>query len=187
MRIEAEKKLFTSDDLCKMYESGIIGPEEQVELIDGEIVVVITPSRRHVACCNRATAFFTEAFGRRAIVSIQNWLPLNIYNLPKPDVVVLKPSPDFYESTDMGTEHAFFVVEISDTSLAFDRKVKLRRYAQFGVVEYWIEDLKHDLLLVHRDPAGDAYTTCLTLRSGESISPLAFPEVTFKVEDLLGS
>ena len=186
MRIEAEKKLFTSDDLCKMYDSGIIGPEDRVELIDGEIITMMPRGKRHVACCNRANTFFTEALGRRAIVSIQNWLPLNIYNMPKPDVVVLKPAADFYDSTDIGPEHAFFVVEISDTSLAFDRKVKLRRYAQFGVVEYWIEDLKHDLLLVHRDPAGETYTTCLTFRRGESISPLAFPEVTFKVDDLLG-
>lgn len=136
------------DDVDKMYKSDILGPEERVELIDGEIIAMKTPGKKHVACCNRANTLFTEAFGRRAIVSIQNPLPLSVYNEPKPDVVILRPCPDFYASTDMGPEHAFFVVEIADTSLGFDMKLKLQYYAQFGVEEYWIEDLKHDLLMV---------------------------------------
>jgi Uma2 family endonuclease len=187
MRIEAERKLFTADDFFKMDEAGIFAPDESVELIEGEIIQMRNPGRKHVACCDRATAFFTEAFGRRAIVSIQNWIVLDDYNVPKPDVVVLKPSPDFYASKDRIPEDAFLIVEISLSSFAFDSGVKLRHYAQAGVIEVWIEDLLNDLLLVHRDPAGEVYATCLTLRRGDMISPLAFPDITFKVDDLLGS
>jgi Uma2 family endonuclease len=78
------------------------------------------------------------------------------------------------------------VVEISESSLAFDRKVKLPRYAACGAPEVWIEDLKHGLLLVFRDLENSAYKTSLTLRRGELVSPLAFPDVVFRVEDLLG-
>jgi Uma2 family endonuclease len=99
---------------------------------------------------------------------------------------VLKPQSDFYASKRLGPEDAFFVVEISDTSLSKDRKIKLPRYASFGVPEYWIEDLKHNLLLVYRDPTDAGYNTSITLRRGDIVSPLAFPEVSFKVEDLLG-
>src|SRR5437764_1335533 len=163
MRIEVEKKLFTVDEYHRMCEIGIIGLEERTELIDGEIIKVTSPSTRHVGCANRANTYFSEAFGRRAIVSIQNPLLLNLYNEPQPDVVVLKPRPDFYSSTRFTPEHAFFVVEISESSLAFDRKIKLPRYAASGAPEVWIEDLKHDTLLVFRDLQGDTYKTCLTL------------------------
>lgn len=111
---------------------------------------------------------------------------LDTYNEPKPDIVILRPREDFYASTEPSPEHALLVVEIADTTLAMDRKRKLLHYAQTGVGEYWVEDLKHDLLHIYRSPAGDYYKTCLTFRRGDSISPLAFPDVVLKVEDLLG-
>src|SRR5262245_10261079 len=115
MQIEVTKKLFTVDDYYRMADVGIIGPEERVELIDGEIIKMSPPGNRHIACVNRATTAFVERFGKRAIVSVQNPLRLNIYNEPQPDIVVLKPRADFYESTRLSPEHVFFVVEISDT------------------------------------------------------------------------
>jgi len=186
MQIEVTKKLFTVDDYYRMAEAGIIGPEERVELIDGEIIQMSPPGNRHIACVNRATTAFVEAFGKRAIVSVQNPLRLNIYNEPQPDIVVLKPRSDFYASTRLSPEHTFFVVEISDTSLAFDRKIKLVRYATFGVPEVWIEDLQHDLPLVFRQLEEQSYKSSLTLRPGDAVSPFAFPDTTFKVEQLLG-
>jgi Uma2 family endonuclease len=186
MQIEVTKKLFTVDDYYRMAEAGIIGPEERTELIDGEIIQKSPPGNRHVACVNRANTTFVEAFRQRAIVSVQNPLRLNIYNEPQPDIVVLQPRSDFYESIRFSPEHVFFVVEISDTSPAFDRKVKLARYAEFGVPEVWIEDLKHDLLLVFRELEGKSYKSSLSLRRGDSVSPIAFPDVVLKVEQLLG-
>jgi Uma2 family endonuclease len=186
MRIEVEKKLFTVDEYHRMCETGIIGFEERTELIDGEIIKMPSPSTRHVACANRANTYFSEAFGRRAIVSIQNPLLLNLYNEPQPDIVVLKPRADFYASTRFTPEHVFFVVKISESSLAFDRKVKLPKYAACGTPEVWIEDLKHDTLLVFRDLENDNYKTCRTLRRGEAVSPIAFPDTVFKIVDLLG-
>src|SRR5262245_49127043 len=186
MRIEVEKRLFTVDEYHRMCQTGVIGFEERTELINGEIIKMASPSTRHVACANRATTFFSEAFGHRAIVSIQNPLLLNLYNEPQPDVVVLKPRPDFYKSTRFTPEHAFFVVEISESSLAFDRKVKLPRYAACGTPGVLTEDLSNDKILVFRDLENDVYKTCLTVRRGQSISPLAFPDVQFKVDDLLG-
>jgi hypothetical protein len=185
MRIESEKKLFTSDDISKMYVAGILGPDDRVELLDGEIILM-NPGRRHTACADRATAFFTEALGRRAIVGIQSPVVIDIYNEPKPDVLILKYREDFYASIDRTAEDVLLVIEISDTTLAIDQKRKLPHYAASGIPELWIEDLRHDLLLVHREPVGHDYTTCLTFRRGDSVSPLAFPDVAIKVSDLLG-
>ena len=78
-----------------------------------------------------------------------------------------------------------FVVEVADSSLSLDLKVKLPRFAAAGIPEVWIEDLQHDVLLVHREPHGSKYNTLLTLRAGDSISPFAFPDVKFSVDELL--
>ena len=186
MLIEAEKRLFTVDEYHRICEADIFAPDERTELINGEIISMKKASKRHIECTNRATSFFTEAFGRRAIVSVQNAFLLNLFNEPVPDVVVLKPRPNFYSKMDLEPEHALLVVEISDTSFNFDRKIKLERYAASGVQEFWIEDLRNNALLVFRDPAGDTYETCITFQHGETVSPLAFPDAVFRVEDLLG-
>src|SRR5213594_596899 len=92
MQIEVAKKLFTVDEYLRMGETGIIGPEERVELIDGEIIKMCPIGNRHLGCVNRATRLFIEAFPTAAaVVSTQNPLQLTNYTEPQPDVVVLKP------------------------------------------------------------------------------------------------
>lgn len=77
MQVEVTKKRFTVDEYYRMGEVGIIGLEERTELIDGEIIQLSPPGIRHVASCHRATTLFTEALGRRVIVSVQNPLLLD--------------------------------------------------------------------------------------------------------------
>jgi Uma2 family endonuclease len=186
MLTEVTKKLFTVDEYYRMAETGILGPEERVELIDGEIIEMSPIGNRHAACVDRANRFFIEAFGRKAIVSSQMSLRLNKYTVPQPDLVILKAVPDFYASRPRVAEDVLFLVEVSDTTLRIDRNIKLPRYAAAGVREVWIEDLNSEVLLIHRNPAEKVFGTSLKLNRGESISPLAFPDVTFKVADLLG-
>ena len=186
MRTETTKKLFTVDEFERLSDAGIFNEEDRFELIEGEIIQMSVPGNRHVACTNRANTLFTEAFGRRAIVSVQNPLFLNLYNLPIPDVVALRPRVDFYESQRLASEDTLIVVEIAVTTLSYDRRVKLPLYAAAGVPEVWIEDLKHGLLLAYREPIGESYQTSLTLPRSDSLSPLAFPDTVFKVEELLG-
>jgi Uma2 family endonuclease len=184
--MESARKLFTTDDVLRMAEAGLFGDEERIELIDGEILEMSPAGYRHVMCVNRANAFMTEAFGRTAIVSIQNELHLDIFNMPQPDVVVFKPRLDFYGTGNPTPGDVLFLVEISDSTLRRDRNLKLPRFAASGILEVWIEDLKHDLILVYRNPEGREYRTQLTFRRGDSISPLAFPKSTFQVNDLIG-
>lgn len=186
MQIEAAKKLFTVDEYYRMAEVGILTQDDRVELIDGEIIKMCPISNRHLGCVNGASELFTVAFQGRAVVSVQNPLRLSNYTEPQPDIVVLKPRKDSYRSKRPEAEDVLLVVEVSDTTFSYDRKVKLPRYAISGVPEVWIENLENDLLLVFRDPAGDTYQTCITLHRGDSISMAVFPDVVFKVEDFLG-
>jgi Uma2 family endonuclease len=186
MRTEVTKKLFTVDEFYRMADAGIFGEDDRLELIEGEIVQMSAINQRHFSCVNRANDVFTSAFKGRAIVSVQSPLRLNNYNEPMPDIVLLKPRRDYYASERHTPKDTFLVVEVSDTTLRYERKTKLPLYAAAGISEVWIENLQEDLLLVCRDAAGKDYKTKLTLRRGESISPLAFPDVAFKVEELLG-
>jgi Uma2 family endonuclease len=186
MQVEATKKLFTVDEYYKMADAGILGPEDRVELIDGEIIQMGPIGNRHAGCVIAATDLFKAAFGGRVSVSVQNPLRLSDYTEPEPDVVLLKPRKDSYRNKRVGVEDVLLVVEVSDTTLEYDREVKLPRYAAAGVPEVWIEDLENGQLLVCRNPVGNAYTTFQTLRSRDSVAVPAFPGTTFNVEDLLG-
>ena len=186
MQIEATKKLFTVDEYYRMAEVGILKPEDRGELIDGEIIEMSPIGARHLGCVNRANDVLTAAFRGRAVVSPQNPVRLSNYTEPQPDLALLKARADFYAAKKPAAEDALLVLEVSDTTLRYDRNVKLPRYAAAGVLEVWIENLEEDLLLVCRDPSDNSYQTNLTLQRGDSVSVAAFPDVVFKVEDFLG-
>ena len=186
MQIEATKKLFTVDDYYRMAEFGILSPEDRVELIDGEIIEMSPMGTRHISCVMRATQAFSGAFKGKAMVSVQLPLRLSNYTEPEPDLTLLKSRADFYAAQKPAAKDAYLVLEVSDTTLDFDRNVKLPRYAAAGILEVWIANLQEDLLLVYREPSGNSYKTNRILRRGDPISVAAFPEVVFKVEDFLG-
>ena len=123
--------------------------------------------------------------GARRNVSPQNPVRLSNWTEPQPDVVVFKPRADFYARKRPAPEDVLLALEVSDTTLRYDRNVKLPRFAAAGIPEVWIEDLSNDLLLVFRDTSGDNYSTSMTLQARDSVSPIAFPECRFSVGDLL--
>src|SRR5213083_2285735 len=96
MGVELTKKLFTVDEYYRMAEAGILGPEDRVELIDGEIIQMSPIGHRHMVCVNRANTLFIQAFGNGAVVSPQNPVRLTDWTEPQPDLVVFKPRADFY-------------------------------------------------------------------------------------------
>ena len=186
MRIEATKKLFTVDEYCRMAEAGILAENDRVELIEGEIIQMSPIGRKHAARVDRATDLFTAAFRGKAIVRVQNPVRLNLYNEPVPDIALLKYRSDYYESQHPSPEDVLLIFEISDTTLRYDRNVKLPIYANCGIPEAWIQDVKGNALLVYRDPAGKRYKTQITLHQGETIALAAFPDITLRVDELLG-
>ena len=186
MPIEVQRKLFTVDEYHRMGETGILGPEDRVELIEGEIVKMSPIGIRHVGCVNAATRLLTIALGDRAVVSIQNPLQLSRITEPQPDIIVMKPRADFYRSRRQEAADSLLVIEVSDTSLQYDRKIKVPLYARAEVPEVWIENLEENVLLVFTDLVNGAYQTQRTLPRSLTASPQAFPDVVLSVEQLLG-
>ena len=186
METEAAKKLFTVDEYYKMVDAGILRDDDRVELIEGEIIQMSSMGSRHAAVVTRVTDVLIPFLKGRALLRPQLPLRLNEFNEPGPDIVVLKPRPDFYASKHPGPADVFLVLEISDSSLRDDRDVKLPIYAAMRLPEVWIADLAGDEVLVYREPSGKRYNTSLSFRSGDSISCLTPPQIQLAVDDLLG-
>jgi Uma2 family endonuclease len=187
MEVEVRKKLFTVDEYHRMAEVGILPEGRGFELIDGEIIQMSAMGDRHAVCVSRLTTFFVRAFGEQAVIYPQLPLRLTDFTEPEPDIVVYKPRADFYAKKKRTPQDALLLIEVSDTTLRFDQKVKLRLYAAAGIQEMWIEDLIHNILHVYRDPGGNNYQTHLSFRPGDVVSPIAFPDITFRVDELLST
>ena len=128
METEVAKKLFTVDEYLRMGEAGIFDPEARLELIEGEIIEMSPVGDRHVICVNRATALFSARLAGKAMVSVQNPVRLSRYTEPQPDILLAPWRDDFYASKRLSAEHALLVIEISDTTIRYDRNRKMPLY-----------------------------------------------------------
>ena len=187
MRTEATKKLFTVHEYYKMAEVGILRDDVRTELINGEIIEMSPMGARHASAVSRLTEFLVPLLKGKAQLRPQLPLRLNDYNEPEPDLCFVRPRRDFYGRKHPGSGDTLLAIEVSDSSLRYDRDVKAGVYAATRVTEFWIVDLPGDVLLIFRDPSKGAYKTSLTLHRGESVKALAFPEIEIAVADLLGT
>lgn len=151
------RRRLTVSDILRMDEAGLFGPEERVELIDGEIIDMATIGSRHAGAVRKLTRLLYEALGGRAIVSVQNPLQLGEHGLPQPDLVVCRPRGDDYTRSHPTAADALLVIEVADSSARFDREIKLPLYAKHGVPEVWIVDLDAGLVRFYRRPQDDSY------------------------------
>jgi Uma2 family endonuclease len=119
-------------------------------------------------------------------VTIQNPARLNQYNEPQPDILLVKPREDYYSSKHPTSEDTLLLLEVADTSLRFDLKVKIPLYARMGVPEVWVADLRENVIRVFRNPEAGQFQTILTFKPDDPLSVLAFPDVIFKASDLIG-
>jgi len=165
----------------KMAEAGILAPNDRVELIDGEIFDMVPIGSGHAGKTDRLSRLFARAsVDRLAHVRVQGPLRLDAWNEPEPDLMLLKPTADDYQSGHPGAADVLLLVEVSETSLAYDRGTKLALYAKFGVPEVWIVDLRGGAIETYRQPAGDAYKIKGRLTSG-LLAPVLVPGVAIDV------
>ncbi|MFM6016503.1 MAG: Uma2 family endonuclease [Dolichospermum sp.] len=171
----------------QMNESGIFSEDDRVELLEGEIIEMSPIGSKHTACVNRLNTVFSELLGKKFIVAVQNPITLNNLSEPQPDIALLKPRADFYESGHPQPKDIFLLIEVADSSLQYDRDVKIPLYASNGIAEVWLVDIYEQVIIVYRYPTQDGYSEVQTLSRGEKLSIQAFPEINLVVEDILGS
>ena len=179
------RRRFTVDEYECMGRAGIIHEDERVELIDGEVIQLPPMGPGHGGRTKRFNYAFVSRLGGRAIVSVQDPLRLPPHGEPQPDLALLRPRPDFYTTSHPGPEDVLLVVEVSDTTLAYDRDVKIPTYAAAGIPEVWIVDVGGRRVLVYRDPVGGTYREVMVVQQG-TLSPLAFPDLVIQLGEILG-
>ncbi len=161
-----------------MAEADIFEPDDRVELIDGEVVKMSPIGTRHAACVRRLTHLMMP-LGKRAIVSVQHPVQVGELSEPEPDLAVLRWRDDFYYNHHPMPPDVLLAVEVADTSLRFDLRRKTSLYIAGGVPEVWVIDLVVEVVHVTRGG------TTSQLRAGESLAPLAFPDLVLEVAAIL--
>ncbi len=175
------------DDYHRMGEAGILGEGDRVELIDGELIDMAPIGQDHAATVNKLTQTLVLAFGEAAIVSVQNPVRLNRFSEPQPDFAVFRPRADFYATGERpGPSDTLLVIEVADSSLRYDRGVKLPLYARAGIAEVWIVDLRQRALDVHRAPAGERYLTVETYGPDDTVTLAGAPDIALALHRILG-
>ena len=186
MAVEPARRRFTVDDYYRMAKAGILTDDDRVELIEGEIIQMSPIGSRHAGRVKTLNRLFAARFADVALVSVQDPLHLDDYSEPEPDVALLRPSSDNYTSAHPTAGDVFLVVEVADTSISFDRRTKVPLYARNNIPECWLVDLNRNLIVVYRDPTPRGYRTTRTVRPGQQLAPLAFPDRPLPVADILG-
>jgi len=186
MAIAITKRRFTADEFVRMGEAGILRREDRVELIDGEIVTKMTIGPRHAACVDRATRLLVTRAGESAIIRVQGAVRVNLFSQPEPDLMLLRPRSDFYAPGHPGPADILLIIEVAESSLDYDRKVKAPLYARSSVHEYWLIDLNKNVVTCYSSPEHDTYRVARRFRRGQSLSPRLLPGVVVSVDELLG-
>jgi len=153
----APRRLLTVDEYHQMGEAGILTEDDRVELIEGELVAMAPIGSEHIAASNSLNRLLVLAVGDHGIVSVGNPVRLNRHSEPQPDFSVLKPRDDYRKMLPR-PEDTLLAVEVANTSLDYDRKVKLALYARSGIPEVWIVNLAANEVEVYRSPVADNYT-----------------------------
>jgi len=169
-----------------MLDAGVLTEDDRVELIDGEIITMNPIGSRHAANVTRVGTMLARMLDSNVIVRIQNPVRLDQYSEPEPDIALVTGRDDCYSQSHPTAADVLLIIEVADSSLEYDKKIKLPLYARAGIPEVWIEDLVWDRIEAYSQPVNGTYQKSRIAERGESISPGNLPALIFSIEDLLG-
>jgi Uma2 family endonuclease len=185
MRTPSGKNLLTSAEYEALVEQGVLTKDDRVELIEGEVIPLAPIGPPHGGVVIRLTNVLIPLLAGRALVGVQTSTRLSEVSEPQPDLMILRSRRDFYTTAHPRPEDIFCLIEVSDSSLAYDRGRKVPLYAQAGVPEVWLFNLAKEVLEVYREPGPRSYKSTTILRRGDRVAFAAFPDLIIEVSDLL--
>lgn len=175
----------TVDEYHRMAEVGLLAPDARVELIEGEIIDMAPIGREHTSVVDQLNRLFVRAVGDDAIVRVQGSVRLSSWSEPEPDLVLLRPRADFYRSRFATGADMLFVIEVSDSTLRYDREIKMPLYARHGVPEAWIVDVGSGELLVYDGPVAGEYARRNVVTEPGRMPVAALPGLTVDLSGVL--
>lgn len=181
-----KRHLFSVEEYYKMTLSGILGEDDRVELIEGEVTEMTPISNKHSLCVNRLNRLFSQILEDNAIVSVQNPVRLDQHSEPQPDIALIRPPFERYVSSHPSPEDVFLMVEVAESSYDYDRCVKIPLYSRHGIPEVWLIDLNNEKIEAFRNPSPEGYRIVETFFSGDTIPISAFPSIKISGRDIFG-
>lgn len=177
---------FSVTEFYRMTAAGIFTEDDRVELIEGEIIEMAPVGSAHAACVSRLNRIFNRALGDTVIITVQNPVRLNDLSEPLPDIALLNPRDDFYADHHPAPEDILLVVEVADTSLAYDRDIKIPLYAKSAVPEVWLVDLQHSTIACYTHPGEDAYQNHRVFGRDETIAAwmISWDTLKYPLDDI---
>ena len=180
----AGRRRFTVDEYLAMEAAGILHEDDRVELIDGEIIIMPPIGDPHEASTDWLTRLFVPPLIGLAIVRVQGSIRLTDASAPQPDIALVRERP-LSELGPYYPQDVYLVIEVADSTLAYDRGPKLARYAAAGIPEVWVANLRAREVTAYAEPSGSEYSSVHTYGVGDTISPRAFPDVALAVSDFM--
>lgn len=179
------KYYFTVSEYERLGETGILPPNARVELIEGEIVEMSPTGSRHAGCVNLLSRILNQQV-RDLIVATQNPLRLSDLSEPQPDIALLRFRQDFYRRRHPGPDDVLVVIEVADTTVHYDRHVKMPLYARAGIPEALLFNLPEDRLEYFARPEAGVYQVNEFINRGERFESTSIAGVTLDIEMILG-
>lgn len=184
--VEPVRHKLSVDDFIRMGEAGIFAPDARIELIEGELIDMPPIGSGHMSVSNRLTRLLVRGAGDDAIVSVANPVRLPPWSMPQPDFLLLRPRADDYASAYPGPDDTLLAVEVSESSMRYDRVTKARIYARHGIAEYWVVEVGAHRLHLHRGPSpgSGSWASVQVLEAPLRVSPAALPALTLSSDDI---
>ncbi len=183
---ETVRRAFNVYEYASMRERGILTETERVELLDGDIRVMSPIGPLHAAVVSKIVKYLTAQLGDTAIVSPQNPVRLNDYSEPQPDLAVLRYRADFYAQAHPTADASLILIEVADSTVAYDRGEKIPRYAAAGIPEVWLLDLPQQMIEQYTVPARGQYTRVQRLFPGDTLTSPTVSGIVLPVGALVG-
>lgn len=177
----------TVEEYDEMIKNGVFDEDDQVELLNGAIVEKMPKGSKHSSATYRVAKKFFKIFEETAIVRVQDAIRLDEYSEPEPDIVVAMPREDEYDESHPTPDEIYLILEVSNTSLEYDRNTKGKSYARAGIRQYLVLNVPEKTLEDYREPSANDFQTKQTYRAGQTFNLVAFPEISLAVSDFLPS
>lgn len=186
MSVEIAKYSFTAEEFERLGEAGILRQDARLELIEGEIIEMSPIGSLHAACVNFLSRLFNRLFEDSYIVATQNPIRLDDFSEPQPDISLLRWRDDYYRGAHPAPADVLLVMEVADTTVVADRKVKIPLYAQAGIAEAWLVNIPEEVLEIYSDPSEGAYRRAEVFGRGAEARSHTVEGVALSVGELLG-
>lgn len=186
MSVQFQRHYFNVDEYYRMAQAGVFAKDHRVELIEGEVIEMSPIGKHDAGCVKRLNKLLNRSVGELAIVSVQDPISIDDFSEPQPDLALLKPRADFYSNSHPTPADVLVVIEVADTSVNYDRSVKLPLYARAGIPDCWLILLPKEVMEVHTQPKNGKYQKVQRLKRGKVLASRSVKGLSLKVDDVLG-